>query len=96
LLIDAFDRAFDAAVVITNDSDLAEPIRQVRRKFGYRMVVLHSCSRPGRGPSVDLRKATGLRGGGKPLVVQESQLASSQFPATLVDVHGAFHKPSAW
>jgi hypothetical protein len=31
LLIDAFDRAFDAAVVITNDSDLAEPIRQVRR-----------------------------------------------------------------
>ena len=27
LLIDAFDKAFDAAVVITNDSDLAEPIR---------------------------------------------------------------------
>ena len=40
LLIDAFDKAFDAAVVITNDSDLAEPIRQVRRKFGYRVMIL--------------------------------------------------------
>ena len=33
LLIDAFDKAFDAAVVLTNDSDLAEPIRQVRQKL---------------------------------------------------------------
>jgi NYN domain len=60
LLIDAFDKAFDAAVVITNDSDLAEPIRQVRRKFGYRVMILHSCSRPGRGPSISLRKAVGI------------------------------------
>ena len=42
LLIDAFDKAFDAAVIITNDSDLAEPIRQVRRQFGYRVTILPS------------------------------------------------------
>ena len=85
LLIDAFDKAFDAAVFITNDSDLAEPIRQVRRKFGYRVMILHSCSRPGRWPSIELRKAISLRGGGTPLVVQEAHLAASQFPPTMTD-----------
>jgi hypothetical protein len=96
LLIDAFDRVFDAALVITNDSDLASPIREVRRKFGYRVMILHSCSRPGRGPSIELRKAIGLRGGSMPLVVQETHLAASQFPATLTDAHGTFHKPGSW
>jgi hypothetical protein len=83
-------------VVITNDSDLAEPIRQVRRKFGYRVMILHSCSRPGRGPSIDLRRAISMRGGSTPLVVQETHLAASQFPPTLTDTHGTFHKPAAW
>ncbi|MGA7500065.1 MAG: NYN domain-containing protein [Isosphaeraceae bacterium] len=96
LLIDAFDKAFDAAVVITNDSDVAEPIRQVRRKFGYRVMVLHSCSRPGRGPSIDLRRATSVRGGGTPLEIQEAHLAASQFPPTMTDAHGTFHKPATW
>ncbi len=96
LLIDAFDKAFDAAVVLTNDSDLAEPIRQVRQKLGYRVMILHSCSRPGRGPSIALRKAISMRGGSTPLIVQELHLAASQFPATMADAHGAFHKPVAW
>jgi NYN domain len=96
LLIDAFDKAFDAAVVITNDSDVAEPIHQVRKKFGYRVMILHSCSRPGRGPSIELRKAVGLRGGSTPLMVTDALLAASQFPATMTDAHGTFHKPAAW
>ena len=96
LLLDAFDKAFDAAVVITNDSDLAEPIRQVRKKFGNRVTILHSCSRPGRGPSMDLRKAVGLRGGSTPLVVDTGLLATSQFPAIMTDAIGTFHKPSSW
>jgi uncharacterized LabA/DUF88 family protein len=33
LLVDAFDDEYEAAVVVTNDSDLAEPIRLVRPKF---------------------------------------------------------------
>ena len=96
LLIDAFDNAFDAALVITNDSDLAEPIREVRRKFGYRVMILHACSRPGRGPSIALRRAVSVRGGVTPLVVEETHLAASQFPPTLADVHGTFHKPATW
>ena len=50
LLIDAFDKAFDAAVVITNDSDVAEPIQEVRRKFGYRVMVLDSVLQAGSRP----------------------------------------------
>ena len=96
LLIDAFTKDFEAAVVITNDSDLAEPIHQVRKLFKYRVTILHSCSRPGRGPSIALRKAVGLRGGSTPLVVQEAHLATSQFPPILTDVHGRFHRPASW
>jgi hypothetical protein len=96
LLIDAFTKDFEAAVVITNDSDLAEPIHQVRKLFKYRVTILHSCSRSGRGPSIDLRKAVGLRGGSIPLVVQEAHLAASQFPPTLTDAHGTFHRPASW
>ena len=63
LLIDAFDKDFEAAVVISNDSDLAEPIRLVRARFNKRIIVLFPCSRPGRSPSVELRMASGIRGG---------------------------------
>lgn len=68
----------------------------LRRKFGYRVMILHSCSRLGRGPSIDLRKAISMRGGSPPPVVQETYLAASQFPPTMTDAHGPFHKPTAW
>src|SRR3954468_11333091 len=35
--------AGEAAVVISNDSDLAEPIRLVRQKFKKKVLVLHPC-----------------------------------------------------
>lgn len=96
LLLDAFDDDFEAAVVISNDSDLAEPIRQVRAKFKKRIIVLFPCSRPGRSPSVELRIASGLRGGKRPLIVDPALLAANQFPASLTDVNGTFTKPASW
>ena len=38
LLVDAFDADYEAAVVVSNDSDLAEPIRLVRQKFGKKVL----------------------------------------------------------
>ena len=35
---------YEAAVVVSNDSDLAEPIRLVRQKFGKKVLVMHPCS----------------------------------------------------
>jgi len=96
LLVDAFDNDFEAAVVISNDSDLAEPIRLVRTRFHKRIIVLFPCSRPGRSPSVELRMASGIRGGKKPLIVDPALLAASQFPASLTDARGTITKPASW
>lgn len=95
LLLDAFNKDCEAAVVITNDSDLAEPIRIVRKEFGLKVLVLHPLrATPSRKPvrrSVELQKAAS-----KSLAIQQSSLASSQFPATLVDAVGTITKPASW
>jgi uncharacterized LabA/DUF88 family protein len=41
LLLDAFNREYDLAVVVSNDSDLAEPIRLVRSEFGLRVRIVN-------------------------------------------------------
>ncbi len=40
LLVDAYEHDFEVAVVITNDSDLAEPINIVRRRLNHNVTVL--------------------------------------------------------
>jgi hypothetical protein len=90
LLVDAFDGEYEAAVVISNDSDLAEPIRLVRRKFGKKVVVLHPCG-AGRRPSFELSKVAT-----KSLLLDASLLPSCQFPPTLTDAVGTIHKPPRW
>jgi uncharacterized LabA/DUF88 family protein len=96
LLLDAFDNDYEGAVVVSNDSDLAEPIRLVRTRFKRKMIILHPCSRPGRSPSIELRKAAALRAGKPSLVVDEALLAASQFPSTMTDAHGTISKPAGW
>lgn len=88
LLIDAFDDRFDVAVIISNDSDLKEPISLVRSRFGKRIVLL--------GP-----KATRISGALRPLADYVRQfgpgaLARAQFPTQMRDAVGAFHKPPGW
>lgn len=90
LLVDAFDDDYEAAVVVSNDSDLAEPIRMVRQKFRKKVLVLHPCG-PGRSPSIELRRVAS-----KSLIVDASLLPTCQFPATLTDAHGTIHKPARW
>ena len=96
LLVDAFDNDYEGAVIVSNDSDLAEPIRLVRTKFHRKVFVLHPCSRSGRFPSFELRIAAGLRSGKKSLIVQPALLSASQFPASLTDAVGTFTKPAGW
>ncbi len=47
LLLDGFNKEYEAAVVITNDSDLAEPMRLVRKELQLKVVVLHPCKADG-------------------------------------------------
>lgn len=80
---------YESAVLISNDSDLAEPVRIVKQELGYPVVILNPFAN--NHPSVTLRKyATFV----KP--IRSGVLAASQFPLILRDKDGAFHKPPAW
>ncbi len=88
LLMDAFDDLFDVAVVISNDSDLKEPITQVRDRFGKKIVLL--------GP-----KGVRLSGALRPLAhfirqFGPNALAAAQFPQQMTDAVGQFQKPASW
>ena len=88
LLNDAYKGAFDVAVLVTNDSDLLEPIRLVRREFVLQVGILNPHEQT---PSqVLLRHASFMK------QIRHGVLAASQFPAVLRDSKGTFHKPEAW
>jgi uncharacterized LabA/DUF88 family protein len=89
LLLDAFQNEYDGAAVITNDSDLAEPIRITRDVLGKRVEVLDPCG-DGRTSAELARVATFY----KP--IRRGAIAASLFPDSLTDGKGAFHKPATW
>jgi hypothetical protein len=87
LLHDAHMDTFDVAVVISNDSDLLEPIRIVREQLHKRVGILNPHKNPSRAllPHIDFIKQ-----------IRAGVLKTAQFPATLTDAHGVFTKPRAW
>lgn len=87
LLNDAHLGRFDVAVVVTNDSDLVTPVRMVSGELGLPVGVLN----PQRGVSHELASvASFVR------QIREGVVSQSQFPATMTDVKGTFHKPREW
>lgn len=87
LIRDACLKRFDVAVLITNDSDLAEPVRIVRQEFALPIGILN----PHEHHSVQLKKlATFLKR------IRQSHLIARQFPVDLQDAKGGFHKPANW
>ena len=88
LVYDAYQRDFTAAVLVTNDSDLLEPIRIVRHEMRLEVGILnphrHTPSR------VLTKHASFIK------QIREGSLKSSQFPQRLQDAHGEFHKPAGW
>lgn len=88
LLCDAFLGKFDVAVVISNDSDLAMPIRVVGQELGLPVGVLN----PHKLPSSQLRKLASFL-----YPIRAGALAVSQFPTTLVAANGkTLTKPASW
>jgi len=86
LLVDAYERDFEAAVIITDDSDLVEPINIVRRRLNHHVTVLSP-----RGKSRELAKvATRFR------KINFDHLAASQFAPILTDAAGQIEKPESW
>jgi uncharacterized LabA/DUF88 family protein len=92
LLLDGFRNAYDVAVVISNDSDLAEPIRMVRHELRRKVIVLLPCCRAGSHQSVSLKKVSTLA-----RKVEQVHLAASQFPLTVTEPDGTvLIKPASW
>ncbi|HVX46035.1 MAG TPA: NYN domain-containing protein [Mycobacteriales bacterium] len=91
LLADAFRDDAEVFVLVSNDSDLTEPLRVVAHELGKRVGILNP-QRPG------LRSRALL--GCRPAFfkqIRRAALASSQFPDQILDRRGrAIRKPVGW
>lgn len=87
LLLDAFRNEADLAVVITNDSDLAEPIRMVRDDLGTRVAIVN----PRNKTAFDLQNIAN-----EYKKIRFGIVRDSQFPSSLIDANGIITKPASW
>ncbi len=87
LVADAYENRFDAAALVTNDSDLLEPVRLVRQRLKKTVGVLN----PQEHPSFVLARAASFF-----KQIRPAALAASQFPDELQDPIGLFRKPASW
>ena len=87
LLMDAYRKNFDVAVVISNDSDLFTPIQMVQHQMKLPVGIISPTQKPGKKLS---QIASFIK------VIREGSLQTSQFPVTLTDKKGKIHKPSNW
>jgi len=87
MLHDGYQRRYELAVVVSNDSDLLAPIRIVQNNLGLQVGILN----PQEHPSKVLKKEALFMKKIRPGV-----LRASQFPTTLVDAKGSFYKPKEW
>lgn len=89
MLTDAFDDAFDVALVISGDSDLTTPIRRVRERFPTKRVIV---AFPPRRHSSELKRhASGH------LTIGEDKLRASQLPEQISKPDGfVLRRPAHW
>lgn len=87
LLHDAHMGRFDIGVVVSNDSDLLEPIKIVRQVLKKKVGILNPHPKASRAllPHIDFIKQ-----------IRPGVLNAAQFPATLTDAIGTFTKPPTW
>lgn len=73
--------------MVSNDSDLLEPIRVVRRELNPTVGILNPHRRPSRVLSQEADFLKQMRSGA---------LKASQFPVSISDAHGTVTKPANW
>jgi len=88
LLNDGYKKAYSVAIVISNDSDLIEPIKVVRNELNKSVIILNPYPKK---PSQELKQvATFVKD------IRHNVLSISQFPAIMKDKNGTFKKPDCW
>lgn len=91
LILDGFRARYDLAIVVSNDSDLKEPIRIVREELKAPVGVLNPHSN--RSWALSPRN---LPAGSFYKPIRAGVLAACQFPDQMEDAKGKFGKPSRW
>lgn len=90
LLADAFRADAEAFVIISNDSDLTEPMRIVRHELGLVVGLVNPQLAKHRSHALLSCKPTFFK------QLRTAPLAASQFPNTLTDAAGTIRKPPGW
>lgn len=90
MVFDAFMGEYEQAIVITNDSDIVNPIQRVRDDLGLQVVVVNP--RKHQKTHHELRAAATAV-----LRIKEEHLAASQLPTKIQDASGRWiAKPASW
>ena len=87
LLLDAFEKDCEVAIVFSNDADLKEPINVAKNKLGIAVGVVNPQQPSKR--SLDLEPSFFKQ-------LRKGPVAACQFPETMTDDRGTFRKPAAW
>lgn len=90
LLADAFRKDAEAFVIISNDSDLTEPMRIVCHELGLVVGIINPHRPSKRSRALLSCKPTFFK------QIRAGALAASQFPPTLTDATGVISKPTGW
>lgn len=88
LVADAFNGRFEAAAVLSNDTDLVLPIKVVTEELGLPVGILN----PRKGFHPELRKVASFR-----RHIHKRFIRDNQFPNVVIDAEGReITKPEAW
>lgn len=88
LVSDAYESVFDAALLVSGDSDMVPPVEVIRTVPGRRVVAVF----PPRRKSDELRRAAGAS-----ISVSEASLRQSQLPAIVTVLNGTkLPRPPYW
>lgn len=90
LLFDGLKDDYLDAVVISNDADLATPIKIVTQKLGKLVTVINPHKEQYRSNELINAATTYI------WTINRSVYQRSQFPTTMSDSQGTFTKPSTW
>lgn len=89
LLIDGFNGDYEQAVIVSNDSDLASPMRYVRDELKRKVTVVNPDNSNYTHRDL-VESATYIKR------LRKSHLRRSQFPPAMNDAQGQIIKPTGW
>ena len=87
MLVDCFQKECDVPVLISNDLDLAEPLKYIKTIFKLPVGLVT----PATFFTADLKRYSSFR-----RKISDTQLESSQFPRKLRDIKGEISCPKKW